>query len=207
MSGALGRRHRSLFSFGMKANKKQALIATAFACLLLLVSIALVDSFWVRSVGVRARVFDSNFHILSARVLRSHRDRFYLGNQLDGRVRDFLRKTCHLNVSTLPDVACMVHTSDRCTLVLRYSLRPDQGTLSPLDLELLDPAGTVLPAGGGFNFGRNPYCLSCDLDATRTNADTYRLRIKQAGVYLAELELPGLPSVVHEPFHVGSNAF
>jgi hypothetical protein len=76
-----------------------------------------------------------------------------------------------------------------------------------LDGELLDAAGFALPVeivGGG---GPGPYWGMWNLDCSRTNAGSYKLRIKQEGSYLAEVKIKDLPAVLRKPYNIGSNAF
>ncbi len=51
--------------------------------------------------SLRVKVLDPRFHLISARMLQSTNDFLYLGNPLEGRVRDFLRSQVHLKVKPL----------------------------------------------------------------------------------------------------------
>ncbi len=57
--------------------------------------------------GVRVKTLDPRFHLISAQILRDRRDSFYLGNQWEGRVRDFLQRRTPLKVKPLTEVATM----------------------------------------------------------------------------------------------------
>src|SRR5439155_23477597 len=127
---------------------------------------------------------------LSAQILRSRNDPFYVGKQTEGRLREFLRRRCHLNVKPLANVALLGRTSwnllrsgseagGGCVLAIRFSFDADQSVPPSLDASLLDSSGSVLPVGCVFRGGRNPYWEMCQLDYARTHAGSYRLRLTQ----------------------------
>ena len=194
----------------MSGGQKTLLLRTLL-CAGCCLPLAIAAAVWFRPSPLCVRVFDSNFHVRSVRVLRSPDDSFYLGNQFEGDARAFLNGRCYLKVKTLPDISGLAQNLcgtriGGCTFALRYAY---DGTPSPvsLDAELVDCSGTSLGVGGSYTFGTNPYCLFMNLDRERTSAGDYTLKLKRAGVCLVEVEIKGLPPVLHEPYHIGPNAF
>src|SRR6185436_10380171 len=107
----------------MNARHKTLLLRTLL-CGVCCASVAILATLWLSRSSLRVRVFDSKFHVLSVRVLRSSDDMFYLGNPLEGRVRGFLRDRCHLNVKTIRELSGAARSlsgSNGCTFILRYS--------------------------------------------------------------------------------------
>ena len=189
----------------MSTRQKARLLRTLL-CATLCVALAIAAVVWFCSTPLRVRVFDPKFRVLSVRVLRNRNDQFYLGNQFEGRLRAFLRDRCHLNVKPLADVSVLPRDGS-CTLALRYSFEVNpSASLSP-DAELVDCSGTAMGVGGGYVFWANPYCETLNLDLVRTNAGDYTLKLKRAGVCVAEVEIKDLPPVLHKAVHIGTNAF
>src|ERR1041385_7524857 len=60
------------------------------------------------SSPVRIRIVDSRFHPLAVAILRDGNDPFYLGNQTEGRLRDFLQKKCQLNIKPAGNLSPLV---------------------------------------------------------------------------------------------------
>jgi hypothetical protein len=60
-------------------------------------------SFLPRS-RIQVRTLSPTIRVISAKLLTSTNDSFYLGNQLEGRLRDFLRTRFHLRIRPLPNV-------------------------------------------------------------------------------------------------------
>jgi hypothetical protein len=164
---------------------------------------------------LRVKVFDPRFRMLTAKVLRSTNDTFYLGNQMEGRLRDFLRQRCHLSVKPLANVASLGKPGERAVFAIRFSLKSYRNNPSALDAELRDTAGAVMPVRTAMPFGGRPvsgntYWELLNLDDLRTKAGNYKLRFTQEGVCLAEVEIKDLPPVKpvqHKPFTLGPNAF
>jgi hypothetical protein len=76
-------------------------------------------------------------------------------------------------------------------------------------LELRDPSGEVVQAGGLIYSGTNPFYMLLNLDTYRTRAGNYKVRLLRAGVCLAEVEIRDLPPLTPtDPFPVsGTNWF
>lgn len=162
----------------------------------------------------RVTVLDSRFCVLSVKVLRSTNDSFYLGNPTEGRLRDLLRQRFHLNVKPIANLAAIARVFNLnppreqvTSFAIRFSLKSSPSTMPELGAELQDASGVVVPAGGGYSGGANPYWCLFDLDRSRTNAGNYKLRLTQGGVRLAEVAIYELPPVVPKPLHMGPNAF
>jgi hypothetical protein len=193
----------------MSARHKTLLLG-ALLCAACGVLLGIATAVWLCRCALRVRVFDSTFHVLSVRVLRNPTDSFYLGNQLEGRVRGFLRNQCHLRVKPLFNVSADPMTGffgdDGCTFALRYSCEATPSPV-PLDAELVDCSGASFGLGGRRSFGTNPYYLLLNLDGERTNAGDYAIKLKRAGVCVVEVEIKDLPPALHKPFRIGPNAF
>lgn len=192
----------------MSARHKTLLWRTLL-CAACCVLVAIGAAVWSCGSSLQVRVFDSRFHVLSVKVLRTRNDRFYVGNQFEGCARSFLRDRCHLRVKPLADVSDLYRVASGdggCTLALRYSCEVTASPVSP-EAELVDCSGASLGLGGICMIGRNPYCSFFNLDRGRTNAGDYTLRLKRAGVRVAEVEIKRLPAVLHHPFDIGPNAF
>src|ERR1035441_47562 len=54
---------------------------------------------------VQVTTLDPRSRALSVKLLRSPNDCFYRGNQIEGRVRDFLRTRLHVKLQALEDLA------------------------------------------------------------------------------------------------------
>ena len=190
--------------------------ATLFA-VLAAIALALPAVVELCSGPIRVRILDARFHVLSAEILRSGNDPFYLGNQAEGRLRDFLRQKCHLNVKPSANLAPLAlgpssslfgrEVLPRSVMALCFSFSANRGAPPRLDGELLDANGFVSPVEIIGRGGHSPYWEMWNLDSSRTNAGSYTLRIKQAGSCLAEVEIKHLPGVSRKPYSIGSNAF
>jgi hypothetical protein len=189
-----------------------------------LVAVALLVWF-CRPAPLRVKVIEPNFHVLGVKVLRGGRDSFYLGNQTEGRLRDYLAQRLHLNVKRLPDIGAFARSLHERhgaphpgVFVIWYSPAgvpsatatsqlPSAFFPPPLSAELRNSSGAVIPVGTGLISGTKPYWQSYNLDFARTNAGNYKLRLKWAGACVAEVEIDNLPAVHHKPYHVGPNAY
>jgi hypothetical protein len=78
--------------------------------LVLVLTIAAVLVFYPPSI--RVKVLDPRFHVLSVKILRGTNDTFYMGNQLEGHVREFLQKRLHLNVKLLHNLGPLMVDQD-----------------------------------------------------------------------------------------------
>ena len=201
------------FAFGMKASTRRQ--SGMLLWLIPTVCLAVAAVVWPRPCPVRVRVLDPRFCALSVKVLHSTKEPFYLGNQTEGRVRDFLRQRFHLSIiKPLPNVAPMgrgqlmslFQPVNHCTFALRFSLKNNQSS-APVKAELRDASGDFVPIAGAEWGGTNPDYVLLDLDTFRTYGGNFTLRLTQRAVCLAEIELKNLPSVPQKVFHVGPNAF
>ena len=204
----------------------------AFLCAGLGVLAASASLLWLsRSSPVRVKVLDPNFRVLDVKVLRGARHSFYLGNQTEGRIRDYLAQRLHLPAKALPDIGATAFYSTyhstpydsplephRSVLVISYSFKGVQSPMPPgqltpalsahLDAEFRDSSGAVIPVDICIFGGTTPCCWqSFNLDSARTNAGNYNLRLMHAGRCVAEVEIDNLPAVSHKPYHLGANAF
>jgi hypothetical protein len=208
-------------------NSREKTLRTAtLLCVALCLSLAIAAFLWLGSSRLRIRVLDPEFHLRSARVLWTSKDHFYPGNELECRVRDFLRQRCHLNLKpvdgffsysplSMQAPAMAIHLGSHhtlrqsgCTFALCYSLDTYPSAPLPLTAELFDPSGAYVPIAHTSAIETTNLCIQFfDLDGARTNAGNYKLKLKHGDVCVMEVELRDLPPVVHEPFHLGPNAF
>jgi hypothetical protein len=171
---------------------------------------------------IQVTTCDPRLRALSAKLLCSSKDCFYIGNQAEGRVRDLLRTRLHFKVKPLEDMAPYADyaisaeyfrpraPSPRqagypAILALRFSLLDPTGSLPPvppafpgapappITLELQDPSGDVVPGGCLCYSGTNPFYMLLNLDTERTRAGTYKVRLLRTDVCLAEVEIRDLP--------------
>jgi len=198
---------RCAWSFGMSTSRKTLLLG-ALVCAPCGLLFAVAIAFWLCGSPLRVRVLDSTFHVISAKVLKRPNDGFYLGNQLEGSIRRFLRHQCHLRIKTLLNTADPISGSfgeGGCTFAVCYSCE----TPTSLQAELVDNCGAKLQLSPRLNvipFTTNRYYLLLNLDGERTNAGDYTLKLKGTGVYVAEVEIKGLPPAPPRR-HIGPNTF
>ena len=182
---------------------------------------------------VQVTTLDPRFCALSVKLLRSPNDCFYRGNQIEGRVRDFLRTRFHVKLQALEDLAPYAAYADSAegprfpqvgypaTLALRFALLDATRSVAPVPPassvasappvtpELRDPSGEVVQWGSLVYPGTNPFYMLLNLDTYRTRAGNYKVRLLRAGVCLAEVEIRDLPPLTApDPFPVsGTNWF
>ena len=191
------------------SRRHKVFLLKTLLCIACCAALSIPAAFWYRRPPLRVRVSDPTFHVLSARVLRSPNDSFYMGNQFEGQARAFLHDRCHLKVKPLFDVSSVafstVSADGGSTFALCYSPKPYPSPV-PLDIQLLDSSGVSVGVSTAAIFGSNPCCcLLVNLDKGRTNAGDYTLTIKRLGASVAKVDINGLPPV--KPFHIGPNAF
>ena len=163
---------------------------------------------------VRVIKCDPRFHLFTVKVLRSADEHFYLGNQLEGRARYYLRRRFGLNIQTLPDLASFsggqfgARLPDHSSiLAIQFRSEKDPATFGalPLQAELVDNGGRRFRAELRRLVKKDSYFAIWDLDQDRTRGGPYRVKIEQGDNCLVEFDLRNLPSV--QPFHLGPNAF
>jgi hypothetical protein len=179
---------------------------------------------WLLPPPVKVTKHDPKVRTLSAKLLTSTNDCFYVGNQMEGQVRDFLSRYCHIKVQPLLNLQPVARSSffnyqahppepdNRSLLALWVAFGKDQKPANPMfDLELRDASGRLVALSGIYLASHNnePYqsWKLLDLDRCRTNAGKYSVRLVQTGICLAEITLPDLPAVERKPPHLGPNAF
>ena len=182
--------------------------------------------------SIHIKVLDPRLHVLSARMLHGNNDHFYDGNQLEGRVRDFLQLRAHLPVKPLLnlgrvdsvrgpyDPSFNPNDPNRYAFAIRFSWDSGQRFAIPRGLGatllavLVDSSGKVFSTGSGSFGGSNPYFGVFFLDHAPRDAGSYRLRLRLIGTdmrivagtnddYIAEAEMKNLPAV---PAHLRYNS-
>ena len=181
----------------------------------LAVAVGIAVSIWHSPRSrVQVTTLDPRFCALSVKLLSSPNDCFYRGNQIEGRVRDFLRTRLHVKLQPLEDLAPYAsyavsaeqprprarspQVGHPATLALGFSLLdvpPASAVVSapPVTLELRDPSGEIVQGGNFCYAGTNPFYMLLSLDSHRTRAGNYKVRVLRAGVCLAEVEIRDLP--------------
>jgi hypothetical protein len=103
---------------------------------------------------------------------------FYLGNDLEGRARDFLR--LHLHLPVKPIQRLVVSTEpETYALVLGFSWDTRQGPLHAARAQFVDGSGVLVADVGATLLGNNPYISFWRLDSDRTNSGTYHLKLRR----------------------------
>jgi hypothetical protein len=135
-------------------------------------------------------------HVLSAKILRGSNVDFYIGSQLEGRVRDFLGGRMHLNVTPLHNFGrsyffgwpYQKHTTDQLALLFRW----DASEAPPKHIiaEFVDSAGKTKRLPGAYRSG-NPFCCIFDLGPLLQNSGRYRLRFRVAELDANSMPIPG----------------
>ena len=211
---------------------------TVLVSIALAVAVGIAVTIW-HSPRSRVQVptLDPRFCALSAKLLSSPNDCFYRGNQIEGRVRDFLRTRLHVKLQALEDLAPYAALLDSveqlpprveshrvgypAILALHFSFLDAAGSVAPVPpasavassppvtLELRDPSDEIVQGGGLFHVVINPFYMLLNLDTYRTRAGNYKVRLLRAGVCLAEVEIRDLPPLTPpDPFPVsGTNWF
>jgi hypothetical protein len=118
-----------------------------------------------RSPPVRVKVLDPNFRVLDVKVLRGRRHSFYLGNQTEGRIRDYLAQRLHLPVKPLTDIGTTAYN-------LTCNSARQSGPFSAPRGGPSEPRSSVLVISYSFEGVQSPIppgqftpALSADLDA------------------------------------------
>jgi hypothetical protein len=131
------------------------LLGIALGVALILAAVA-----YISRSRIELRASDPRCHLLAIRVLGRTNDCLYLGNQLEGWARDFLRRRTQLKIKPLgvaltpfnqgPLANIAPSGADgRCTLAIWFRLDQPPGALPSFRGELFDKAGRAVPAGGG----------------------------------------------------------
>jgi hypothetical protein len=187
-------------------------IIIASACVL---GLGRAIAIFIPRAEVRVISHDPSLGVVAAGVLRGPNDKLYLGNQIEGRARDFLRKKVHLKISAIPAVTYMdflwssdpwLHPApfvtgpltERCALAIAFKSRLP-GSIFGCSAELFDEAGQSFPVPRVIGYhvpGWGVDNLVFDLDAARTNGGNYHLRLRGGKDCVAEFELRNLPPVV-----------
>ena len=179
---------------------------------------------------LHVRVVDPRFHVLSTVVAQGTDGDVYMGNQLEGRARDFLRFRTRLPVKPLPNLRRLAMATGRPlennTFAILFSWESAQA-LRGIQAELVDSSGTVRARslGNRWHFpGNGPFIAIWHLDDFgRTNPGSCRLRLKWVGgenewmaagvltqtnwALLAEVEIRNLPAVLPKHHNFGPNEF
>jgi hypothetical protein len=170
------------------------------------------------------KVLDPRFHVLSWRILQGTNDSFFLGNQLEGRVRHFLRVQAHLPVKTVPILVLGPQMgplqTNEFSFAILFTWDKALGSPNQLEAVLVDRSGTVYSSVGGGFYGAFPpggnglhfKQWSWQLDSQRTNSASYRLRLRlsdwwlpwaESSNTLAELNIKIFPA--HPPLRYNGN--
>ena len=140
----------------------------------------------------RVQILDCRFHILTAKISYGTKHTVFLGSQVEGRLRDWLRRV-GFNVTPLRADETTTLTNDYACII-RYTGELPHEELCEVRAAFSDGAGTAIPllwSTRASNPIRRDYLSVWVLESPLTNTAGCHLRLTQGknGICLADIYL------------------
>jgi len=173
----------------MLTQRKKRIVLLVSVAVLVLIAVLIA----VISSGSRVRILDPHFHIVAFKFIHAKRDKMYWGNQLEGKVRDQLRKL-GLRVNIVPQNLISARANSYTLSVMYRGDFNTEDLTFRVQAELVFRTGAIIPlrwVSGGADPKTKTYLSNWVLDPTPTNIDrcTVHLSLPNDNHRLAEIDI------------------